>query len=79
MKAPPVPNTTTWFHPATRRQFIGRTLFGDEQFQLPVPNRQRADRVEKDGNTYKVKFFIGSQRWQAIFASDGTFISEKAI
>ena len=34
---------------------------------------------KENGNTYKVKFFIGSQRWQAIFASDGTFISEKAI
>jgi hypothetical protein len=33
----------------------------------------------EDGNTYKVKFFIGSQRWQAIFASTGAFISEKTI
>lgn len=34
---------------------------------------------KENGNTYKVKFFIGSQRWQAIFAADGTFISEKMI
>ena len=34
---------------------------------------------KEDGNTYKVKFFIGGQRWQAIFASDGSFISEKMI
>lgn len=34
---------------------------------------------KENGNTYKVKFFIGSQRWQAIFASDGSFISEKTI
>jgi len=34
---------------------------------------------KEDGNTYKVKFFIGSQRWQAIFAADGTFISETKI
>lgn len=33
----------------------------------------------EDGNTYKVKFFIGSQRWQAIFAANGAFISEKTI
>jgi hypothetical protein len=33
----------------------------------------------EDGNTYKVKFFIGGQRWQAIFASTGAFLSEKAI
>lgn len=34
---------------------------------------------KEDGNTYKVKFFIGAQRWQAIFTSDGTFISESQI
>lgn len=34
---------------------------------------------KENGNTYKVKFFIGSQRWQAIFASDGSFISDKTI
>lgn len=33
----------------------------------------------EDGNTYKVKFFIGSQRMQAIFAANGGFISEKQI
>jgi len=31
------------------------------------------------GITYKVKFFIGSQRWQAQFNSNGTFIDEKMI
>lgn len=34
---------------------------------------------KEDGNTYKVKFFIGSQRWQAFFAASGAFISEKTI
>lgn len=34
---------------------------------------------KEDGSTYKVKFFIGSQRTQAIFAANGTFISEKNI
>lgn len=34
---------------------------------------------KEDGNTYKVKFFIGSQRKQAIFSSTGSFLSEKDI
>lgn len=34
---------------------------------------------KEDGNTYKVKFFIGSQRWQAYFTATGVFISEKII
>jgi hypothetical protein len=33
----------------------------------------------EDGNTYKVKFWLGSQRWQAIFSSTGSFISEKRL
>ena len=33
----------------------------------------------ENGNTYKVKFFIGSQRWQAYFSAAGVFISEKTI
>jgi len=31
------------------------------------------------GNTYKVKFFIGSQRWQAQFTANGTFIDEEMV
>jgi hypothetical protein len=34
---------------------------------------------KEDGNTYKVKFFLGAQRWQAIFTSNGSFVSEKQI
>ena len=34
---------------------------------------------KEDGNTYKVKFYQGSQRWQAIFKADGTFITEQQI
>lgn len=34
---------------------------------------------KENGNTYKVKFFINGQRWQALFAADGSFISEKMI
>lgn len=33
----------------------------------------------EDGNTYKVNFFLGSQRWQAIFTANGGFVSEKQI
>ncbi|MEO5595415.1 MAG: hypothetical protein ABIR15_23300 [Chitinophagaceae bacterium] len=31
------------------------------------------------GNTYKVKFFIGAQRWQARFTTSGILIDEKMI
>ncbi|MFN8253440.1 MAG: hypothetical protein U0V75_16340 [Ferruginibacter sp.] len=34
---------------------------------------------KEDGNTYKVKFFIGSQRKQATFTAAGAFIAEKDI
>lgn len=34
---------------------------------------------KEDGNTYKVKFWLGSQRWQAIFSAAGSFISEKQL
>jgi len=33
----------------------------------------------EDGNTYKVKFYLGAQRWQARFKADGSFISENQI
>lgn len=33
----------------------------------------------EDGNTYKVKFFIGAQRKQATFTSSGSFITESNI
>jgi hypothetical protein len=33
----------------------------------------------EDGNTYKVKYYIGSQRWQARFTAAGGFISEQQI
>lgn len=34
---------------------------------------------KEDGNTYKVKFWLGAERWQAIFNADGSFVSEKRI
>jgi hypothetical protein len=33
----------------------------------------------EDGSIYKVKFWLGSQRWQAIFSTTGVFISEKRL
>ena len=66
----------------------GSTVVSSSQVPSPVtsnfnsryPTASGQIEWEKEnGNTYKVKFFIGSQRWQAIFASDGSFISEKMI
>jgi hypothetical protein len=34
---------------------------------------------KEDGNTYKVKFWLGAQRWQAIFSAAGGFISETRL
>jgi hypothetical protein len=34
---------------------------------------------KEDGNTYKVKFWLGAERWQAIFNADGSFVSEKRL
>ncbi|MBX9784069.1 MAG: hypothetical protein K2X48_12340 [Chitinophagaceae bacterium] len=34
---------------------------------------------KEDGNTYKVKFWLGAQRWQAIFNATGGFLSEKKL
>ncbi len=49
-------------------------------FNTRYPNASGQIEWEKeDSSTYKVKFFIGSQRWQAIFKADGTFISEQQI
>ncbi|HTL08481.1 MAG TPA: hypothetical protein VL307_09505 [Chitinophagaceae bacterium] len=31
------------------------------------------------GNTYKVKFYVGAQRWQARFTAGGIFIDEQKI
>lgn len=49
-------------------------------FHAKYPNATGDIEFEKeDGNTVKVKFFIGTQRWQAFFNADGTFLSESAI
>jgi len=33
----------------------------------------------EDGNTYKVKFWLGAERWQATFSATGGFLSEKRL
>lgn len=49
-------------------------------FAAKYPNASGEIEWQKeDGNTYKVKFFIGSNRWQAIFNADGSFVSEKML
>lgn len=34
---------------------------------------------KEDGNTYKVKFWLGAERWQAVFSGTGSFLSEKRL
>ncbi len=46
--------------------------------RYPAANGQ-IEWEREDANTYKVKFFLGALRWQAIFAADGSFLSEKKI
>lgn len=49
-------------------------------FNTKYPSASGEIEFEKeDGNTVKVKFFMGAQRWQAFFKTDGTFISESVI
>lgn len=44
-------------------------------FSVRYPTATRMEWQAEDGNTWKVKFFIGSVRWKAFFRADGTFIS----
>ncbi len=49
-------------------------------FNAKYPTASGEIEFEKeDGSTVKVKFFLGSQRWQAFFKTDGSFISEATI
>jgi len=49
-------------------------------FHAKYPNATGEIEFEKeDGSTVKVKFFVGSQHWQAFFKTDGSFISEATI
>jgi len=49
-------------------------------FNAKYPNASGQIEWElEDGNTYKVKYYIGSQRWQARFTAAGGFINEQQI
>jgi hypothetical protein len=57
---------------------VPSTVMSTYNTRYPAASGQIEWEIEH-GNTYKVKFFIGSQRWQAQFKTDGTFIDEKMI
>lgn len=44
-------------------------------FNSRYPTATRMEWEPEDGNTWKVKFFLGTVRWIAAFKADGTFIS----
>jgi hypothetical protein len=46
-------------------------------FNNRYPTATRVEWQAEDGNTWKAKFFIGTQRKRALFAADGTFLWEK--
>ncbi len=46
-------------------------------FTARYPTATRMEWQAEDGNTWKVKFFIGTVRWIAFFRADGTFISAR--
>ncbi|WP_407523282.1 hypothetical protein PDL71_16845 [Lacibacter sp. MH-610] len=51
-----------------------------DAFKAKYPNAGgEIEWQREDGNTYKVKFWLGAQRWQAIFSAAGGFISEKQL
>ncbi len=51
-----------------------------DAFKVKYPNAGGEIEWQKeDGNTYKVKFWLGAERWQAIFNADGSFVSEKRL
>ncbi len=44
-------------------------------FTAQFPTATRMEWQIEDGNTWKVKFFVGTVRWVAIYKADGTRIS----
>jgi hypothetical protein len=46
-----------------------------KSFNTRYPTATRMEWEPEDGNTWKVKFFLGTVRWMAVFRADGTFIS----
>lgn len=51
-----------------------------DAFKAKYPNAGgEIEWQREDGNTYKVKFWLSAQRWQALFSAAGGFISEKQL
>jgi len=46
-------------------------------FNAKYPTASRMEWEPEDGNTWKVKFYLGGVRWEAFFNADGSFISER--
>lgn len=46
-------------------------------FNSRYPTATRVEWQAEDGNTWKAKFFIGTQRKRSLFAADGTFLWER--
>jgi hypothetical protein len=46
-------------------------------FNTRYPTATRVEWQAEDGNTWKAKFFIGTQRKRALFGADGTFLWER--
>ncbi len=44
-------------------------------FTASYPTATRMEWQAEDGNTWKVKFFLGTQRWIAVYKADGTLVS----
>ena len=44
-------------------------------FNSQFPTATRMEWQAEDGNTWKVKFFVGTVRWVAVYRADGTRIS----
>lgn len=44
-------------------------------FTSSYPTATRMEWQAEDGNTWKVKFFLGTVRWVAVYKADGTLIS----
>jgi hypothetical protein len=44
-------------------------------FTAQFPGATRMEWQAEDGNTWKVKFFLGAERWIAVYNADGSRIS----
>jgi hypothetical protein len=46
-------------------------------FTASHPTATRMEWQAEDNNTWKVKYFIGAERWRALYAADGTLIWDR--